>query len=164
MKRTLLPKRSPQLHQVSLPEKLHKTCVMTDCKNKPFCSIYKQQFAWFASDLQSGMVLYFLPASNNVVFSARWSCGAEQRSASRKQQKRSLSQEQSAITSCVMWPIGRKFTSKPRWLEKRYTSFIFTDISTFYTVKHPIKYLCVIPLCLLCMCIGSELLSLPSGV
>ena len=56
-------------------------------------------------------------------FSARWSCGAEQRSAWKKQPKRSLSQEQSATTSCVMWPIGRKSTSKPRWLEKRYTSF-----------------------------------------
>lgn len=48
---------------------------------------------------------------------------------------------------------------------------IFTDIfylhiekCNLHTVKHTIKYYPMMPLCFLCMYIGSELLCLPSGV
>lgn len=136
MKGTSLPK-DPHSHtgpdcQKKLRKKRRNVVLMTDCENKPLCSIYRLQFTHFWSRHSFGACRTFHHLFYNLflnvfffffLFSARWSCGAEQRSAWKKQPKRSLSQEQSATTSCVMWPIGRKSTSKPRWLEKRYTSF-----------------------------------------
>lgn len=126
---------------------------------RPVLFLNKQRFTWVASDFSTGSMHNISPfvfRPLNTLLLARWSCGAERRSASKKQLKRSLSQERSAITSCVMWPIGRRFTSKPRWLEKRYTGVIFTEYLFLHTVK---RFFSVMPLCVLCMYFGSELFS-----
>lgn len=62
--------------------------------------------------------------TGRFLLSARWSCGAGRRSASKKPLKKSAYREQSAITLCATWPIVRRFTSRPRWLEKRYCSIL----------------------------------------
>lgn len=129
--KNIAAQRSPQLHQVPSPEKLRKTYVM---------------FCWWLTVKPALFVCF-----------ARWSCGAGQRSASKKQLKRSLSQEQSAIIFCVMWPTERRFTSKPRWFEKRYTG---VNIYRIFVLAHsePLFFSMML-LCLLCMYVGSELLS-----
>lgn len=127
----------------------HTSCVVDDwLLKRPFLSFNKQQFTWVASDFSSSPPDCFQPLI--TVLSSRWSCGAERRSASKKRLKKSLSQELSAITSCVMWPIGRRFTSKPRWLEKRYGGI------SILAHSEPL-FLC--DASVLCMYFGSELLS-----
>lgn len=98
---------------------IHNVLLMADWWNSLFCCLISNSLLKFF------LGFYFCFHPVNILFSIRWSCGAEQRSASKKQLKRSISQEPSAITSYVMWPIGKRFTSKPRWLEKRYTSIIY---------------------------------------